>query len=218
LKWFKQKIHQNDCDVDDLKWLARGPNFDVITWFVYDINKFSFYTNIEDKKSTMQNSGVTLKAESMHFASSKDNNPVMATISYFEVIKEIWKVDYVKFRVLVFKYKWVDSNTGVHVDDLGFTLVDLAKIDSKENLFIMAYQAKQVFYVKDPSNERWSFVIQERTEYDVDNHDDSIVQHADNSFSRHFPPINEENDVDEVHVTRSDHNEGIWENIVTLPE
>ena len=82
----------------------------------------------------------------------------------------------------------------------------------------MVYQANQVFYVKDPSNERWSVVIQGRTEYDVDNHDNSIVQHADNSFSRHLPAINEENDVDEVHVTWSDHNKEIWENIVTLPE
>jgi len=32
----------------------------------------------------------------MHFASSKDNNPVMATISYYRVIEEIWEVDYVK--------------------------------------------------------------------------------------------------------------------------
>ena len=43
LKWFKQKNLQNDCDVDDFKWLARGSNFDVITWSRYDINKFSFY-------------------------------------------------------------------------------------------------------------------------------------------------------------------------------
>jgi len=110
----------------------------------------------------MHNNGVTLEAESMHFASSKDNNPVMATISYFVVIE--WEVDYVKFRVPVFKYKWVDCNTGVHVDDLGFTLVDLTRIGSKKDPFIMAYQAKQVFYVKDPSNERWSVVIQGRTE------------------------------------------------------
>jgi len=89
LKWFKDKISQEDCDVDELKWLARGPKFYVITWSGYDINKFYFYTNTEDRKSTMQNSGVTLEAESMHFASSKDNNPVMATISYFGVIEEI---------------------------------------------------------------------------------------------------------------------------------
>ena len=128
-----------------MKWLVRGPNFDVITWSEYDINKFSFYTNTEDQKSTIQNSGVTLEEESMHFASSKDNNIVMAIISYFGVIEEILEVDYVKFKLLLFKCKWVDSNIGVHVDDLGFTLVDLAKIGFKKDPFIMSYQAKQVF-------------------------------------------------------------------------
>jgi len=71
----------------------------------------------------------------MHFASSKDNNPVMATINYFGVIEKIWEVDYVKFRVPIFKCKWVDSSIGMHIDDLGFTLVDLAKICSKEDPF-----------------------------------------------------------------------------------
>ena len=105
----------------------------------------------------------------------------------------------------------------MHVDDLGFTLVDPAKIGSKKDPFIMTYQAKQVFYVKDPSNERWSVVIQGRNELHVDNHDDSIVQYGNNSsFSRQLPPMNEENDIDEVHGTRTDHIEGIWENIVTL--
>jgi len=69
----------------------------------------------------------------------------MASISYYGVIEEIWEVDYIKFRVHVFKCKWVDINIGVHVDELGFTLVDLKKVSYKENPFIMAYQAKQVF-------------------------------------------------------------------------
>jgi len=30
--------------------------------------------------------------------------------------------------------------------------------------------------------------------------------------------MNEKNDVDEVHAMLNNHNEGIWENIVTLPE
>ena len=38
LKWFKHKILQNGYHVDNLKWLAQGPNFDVITWSGYDIN------------------------------------------------------------------------------------------------------------------------------------------------------------------------------------
>jgi len=83
LKWFKDKIGQEDCDVEELKWLAQEPNFDVKTWTGYDINMLSFYTKIGDVKSTIRNSGFTLEAESMHFASSKDNNPMMATISYF---------------------------------------------------------------------------------------------------------------------------------------
>ena len=102
---------------------------------------------------------------------------------------------------------------------MGFTLVDLTKIVWKENPFIMAYQAKQVFYVKDPSNEGLSVVIHGRTYYDVHPQDDSRVNSVEkSSFSRQLPPFNDENDVDEVHVTRHDHNEGIWVNILTLPQ
>jgi len=35
----------------------------------------------------------------------------------------------------------------VNVDDLGFTLVDLEKKSYKKDPFIMAYQAKQVFFM-----------------------------------------------------------------------
>jgi len=52
--------------------------FSTIVWFVYDIDKFSFYTSTKDQKSTMKNSVVTLEVESMHFASLKYNNHVMA--------------------------------------------------------------------------------------------------------------------------------------------
>jgi len=38
LKWFKHKIVQEDSDIEELKWLSQGHNFDVITWSGYDIN------------------------------------------------------------------------------------------------------------------------------------------------------------------------------------
>ena len=50
---------------------------------------------------------------------------------YFGVIDEIWEVNYVKFSVSVFRCKWVDSNTGVRIDDFRFTLVDLKKLASE---------------------------------------------------------------------------------------
>jgi len=108
LKWFKDKIGQEDSNIEELKWLKQGPNFDAITWTGYDIIMMSFYRKTEDEKSTMQNSSVTLKAEPMHFTSSKDNNLIVATLSYFGVIEETWEVDYAKFVVPVFKCKWVN--------------------------------------------------------------------------------------------------------------
>ena len=73
--------------------------------------------------------------------------------------------------------------------------------------------------MKDPSNKRWLVVVQERIEHDVHPQNDSRVQYIDkSSFSRQIPLLNDEYDVDEVHATCYNHNEGIWENILTLPQ
>ncbi|KAA0037605.1 transposase [Cucumis melo var. makuwa] len=49
--------------------------------------------------------------------------------------------------------------SGVKVDELGFTIVDLKRIGHKSDSFILATQAKQVFYVKDFANPKWSMVL-----------------------------------------------------------
>ncbi|KAA0067958.1 transposase [Cucumis melo var. makuwa] len=54
---------------------------------------------------------------------------------------------------------WVDNRSGVKVDELGFTIVDLKRIGHKSDSFILATQAKQVFYVQDSSNPEWSVVL-----------------------------------------------------------
>jgi len=109
---------------------------------IVDINNYTFHTKDEDEKSTTQNSGVMVVAESMHFSSSKDKYLIMASMCYFGVIEDIWIIDYTSFRVPIFKCKWVDSNIGVKIDDLGFTLVDLEKEGYTKEPFIMASQAK----------------------------------------------------------------------------
>nr|KYP46201.1 hypothetical protein KK1_032193 [Cajanus cajan] len=108
----------------------------------------------------MQNSGITLQAQSMHFSSKNDKNPVVASTSYYGVIEDIWEISYGAFKVPVFKCKWVDINIGVRTDEMGFTMVDLTKLGHKDEPFIMENQATQVFYVKDPIDERWSVVLQ----------------------------------------------------------
>ncbi|XP_014522516.1 uncharacterized protein LOC106779013 [Vigna radiata var. radiata] len=216
LKWFKEKVHNDNTSCDTLKWLACEPNFDVICWSGYDINNCSFYTKSEDDKSTMQNSRVMVVAESMHFSSSKDKHPIMALMFYFGVIEDIWMIDYTSFRVPVFKCKWVDSNNGVKTDDLGFTLVDLHKAKYTDEPFIMASQAKQVFYVNDPSNKKWSIVLQGRTTHGTHPNGDSTLDiYETPSFSTNIPTLDVDTEVDDVHATRDDNLEGLWENIPT---
>ena len=48
----------------------------------------------------------------------------------------------------------MNGNTGVRQDKMGFTLVDLQKVGYKDDPFIMAAQAPQVFYVEDPNDGR----------------------------------------------------------------
>ena len=64
LNWFKDTIFGDDNTYETLRKLANGPKRNVTTWQGYDINKYSFYTKAQDEKSTMQNSGFSLRAES----------------------------------------------------------------------------------------------------------------------------------------------------------
>jgi len=157
--WFKDTIFGDENASETLRKLGDGPKRNVITWQGYDIKKYSFYTKAKDEKSTMQNSRVTLRAESQHFASVHEDNPCVASIPYFGFIEEIWEPNFVKFTICVFKCKWVGSNTGVQTNDVGFMLVDLKKLAYQDDLFIMEEQAKHVFYVQDPCDERWSVFI-----------------------------------------------------------
>ena len=90
----------------------------------------------------MKNSGVMVEVESMYFSSSKDNNHVLASRAYFGVIEEILEIDYVSFKVPLFKCKWIDSNICVETDELGLTRVDIWKVTYKNEPFIMENQAK----------------------------------------------------------------------------
>ena len=48
-------------------------------------------------------------------------------MSYYKVIKDIWKLDYTMFRIPVFRCKWVENNNDIKIDGLGFILMDLNK-------------------------------------------------------------------------------------------
>ena len=53
----------------------------------------------------MQNDGDSIRTESQYFPTVHDDNPRLAFVPYFEVIEEIWELNYLKCIVCVFKCK-----------------------------------------------------------------------------------------------------------------
>lgn len=64
---------------------------------------------------------------------------------YFGVIEKNFKIDYVLFKVLLFKYKWIFNNTVIQIDELQFTQVDFGKTIYMIKPAIMTFQTKQLF-------------------------------------------------------------------------
>ncbi|KAH6794419.1 hypothetical protein C2S52_004896 [Perilla frutescens var. hirtella] len=139
-----------------LKILCGWPTKRVLSYASYRIDGVLFSTLKRDETRVTQNSGVSMCETVMQIASVKDKNPIVSDIMFYGRTEEIWELDYTKFQVVVFKYSWVDNNSGVKVDDSGFTLVNLNKVgylskpyycwvDNNSGFtFILGSQAKQV--------------------------------------------------------------------------
>lgn len=142
-----------------MKLIAEGPSKNVLKYHMYIVDGSTFYTRERDDVREVQNSGVSLVANTMQLASAKDKKPVVSEMDFYGVIEEIWELDYTGFRIPMFKCSWVENNSGIRVDDSGSVLVNLNKIGFKDDSFILASQAKQVFYVVDPIDRNWSVVL-----------------------------------------------------------
>ncbi|KAK9071565.1 hypothetical protein SSX86_007993 [Deinandra increscens subsp. villosa] len=161
ISWFKNEVEKrlaNEEDIcDSVRWLAKGPNSVVDKYNGFAINEYRFHTTSQDESRTTQCSGVSIVAHTMQVASAKDTNPVYGAVTYFGRIKEIWDLDYHTFTIPVFMCDWVDSR-GVKKDDFGFTVVNFGRLGHQSERFILASQARQVFYVQDQQDKNLSVV------------------------------------------------------------
>ncbi|WOH04535.1 hypothetical protein DCAR_0623944 [Daucus carota subsp. sativus] len=134
--------------------------------------------------------------------------------SYYGFIEEIWELDYKEFKVALFRCKWFDIRRGVKVDESGFTLVDFSRFGHEDDPFIFATQVKQVFYIQDPADSRWSIVLQsKRRILGIDNVEDEeeYNQFDENPpFSIGLPPTAFREDNTNTNYSRNDHGEGLW--------
>lgn len=157
---------EGDGNVSDtLKWLARGPRKFVNKYKGYLTNGYRFHTKSMENERTTQNSGVCMEAQTMMRSSSKDANPILQTTTFYGVVEEIITLDYFCMEYTLFKCNWIDvyNKRGIKTDDLGFTMVNMKKFLSQnhwqDDPFILASQAKQVFYVQDPVETDWYVVL-----------------------------------------------------------
>jgi len=93
-------------------------------------------------------------------------------------------------------------------------LVDLKKLAYQNEPFILAKQAKQLFYVQDPYGERWLVVLHGKIIGVNPKDDDSTLDTCHTPFSTHMPNVNGEEEVDDVRGNCNDHDEGELINIV----
>ncbi|TYK04276.1 transposase [Cucumis melo var. makuwa] len=104
---------------------------------------------------------------------------------------------------------WVDNRSGIEVDELGFTIVDLKRIGHKSDSFILATQEKQVFYVQESSNPEWSMVLTspQRTieEYFFEDEIGDMLQECGYRFIQRMPNVDTPNEIDDTTSTYIKH-------------
>ena len=92
--WFKRKIETELAWLEhtisqQIRWLAHEPKRDVLIYCGYGIAGYYYNTSDYDSRSTRQNSGVMVEAESLHMSIAKDKNLIYANILYYGVIEDI---------------------------------------------------------------------------------------------------------------------------------
>ncbi|XP_010490106.1 PREDICTED: uncharacterized protein LOC104767831 [Camelina sativa] len=149
-----------DSDDHDhiLKWSAYGPRTSARTYTGYIVNGLRFHTNSVDRLS--QNSGVFYEATTMCRSSAKDTSQVADWVSYYGRVTDIILLDYNVFYVPLFKCQWAVRGNGVKIED-GFTLVNLKQSQTSfsSDPYILASQAKQVFYSREDDSSSWYVVM-----------------------------------------------------------
>lgn len=89
-------------------------------------------------------------------ASARDTSQVVDLVSYYGRVVDIILLDYNVFYVPIFWCQWAARGNGVKVED-GFTLVNLnqSQVSFSKDPFILASQAKQVFYSREDDSSSW---------------------------------------------------------------
>nr|XP_017233155.1 PREDICTED: uncharacterized protein LOC108207204 [Daucus carota subsp. sativus] len=217
--WFQKRVStemvENPENISEtIRWLAGKPSFSVLSYDGYLIDGVRYFTKDRDDARVVQNSGVSLVASTVQVSSAKDMNPVECDMTFYGIIEEIWELDYYAFKAPLFLCKWADSERGIKVDDLGFTLVDFSRLGHKNDKYVSVDHVKQVFYIEDPVDARWSVALNStKADYqELYNDDDLGDTTLENPpFCIDIPMCDHDEEPAEPSVSNKRQNvEGIW--------
>ncbi|GJR32988.1 putative transposase-associated domain-containing protein [Tanacetum coccineum] len=188
-KWLHKEVERElaidkESVSETVRWISYGPHATVVKYDAYNINGYTFRMKCHDGK-VYQNSGVSVEAIDLHI--SKEVATTRQAY-YYGVLQEIWVLDYRFRQIPLFKCDWVNhKSSGVKRDKLGYTLVDLNNLAHKVDPFVLASQALQVFYVKDPIDKKLSIVFKTppknyKDTYDeVDEEFSTVIHHRNDN-------------------------------------
>ncbi|XP_075494387.1 uncharacterized protein LOC142531977 [Primulina tabacum] len=163
--WFAKHIENTNPSQDDpvsnnLKSLARGPNFIGIRYEKFISNGFRFHTKEVERKRKTQNCGVIVRATPSSYSSIRDQNPVSSELDYYGILQNVIELDYEGGRrVVLFECDWVSKGKRLKLDEDGFMLANFTNVKRQNEPYILASQAMQVFYVEDPVDCNWHVII-----------------------------------------------------------
>ena len=137
----------------DLFALGCSPDYRVTRYTACIVNGVRFSTTSRDANKKTQNSGIMLPG-----AGNPTNNDHS---DYFGTLKEIICLQYHDNRsVVIFKGDWFMQGKDRIKNDGYFKSINVGKLAKTDDDYILATQAKKVFYLtdRDPANKGWKIV------------------------------------------------------------
>ena len=131
--------------------LACGPDPRVASYSGCDVNGVRYHTYNRDNRLTTQNNGIAMAGE-------HDNEEV----EFYDVLVDVLELQYLfNHKVILFKCEWFDTNAKRKriQKDHNLICINVSNTWYRNDPFILASQAQQVFYVNDPKiGSNWKVV------------------------------------------------------------
>src|SRR3954464_1862407 len=143
---------------DELKCVSQGCNSVVIKYEKYDVNGFRFHTETHQKgrpNAKTVNTGVFTKGAD--------------SLDYYGRLENVYELTFnrtnVELNLVVFKCHWFDPRGGLRsTPSIGLVEVRPSTTYSGADVFVVAHQAKQVYYLTYPCQKEvlqgWEVVYQ----------------------------------------------------------